>query len=87
MSDPVSDLKRELLAAAERQQGHAVPARKGHRRGFERSDVQRGGRRRRVVALVAAVLVVVVGTASAIGGVRDFILDRGFIGLPPGSDA
>jgi hypothetical protein len=39
--------------------------------------------RRRVVALVAAALVVAVGTASAIGGVRDFILDQGFIGLPP----
>ena len=39
--------------------------------------------RRRLVALAAALLVVVVGTASAIGGVRDFFLDRGFIGLPP----
>ena len=28
-------------------------------------------------------LVVVVGTASAIGGVRVFFLDKGFIGLPP----
>jgi hypothetical protein len=83
MSDPVSDLKRELLAAAERQQGHAVPARKSHRRWFEHSDVQRGGRRRRFVALAAAVLVVAVGTASAIGSVREFILDQGFVGLPP----
>ena len=39
--------------------------------------------RRGVVALVAAALIVVVGTASAIGGVRAFILDQGFIGLPP----
>jgi hypothetical protein len=29
------------------------------------------------------VLVVVAGTATAIGGVRAFILDKGFIGLPP----
>jgi hypothetical protein len=29
------------------------------------------------------VLVVVVGTVAAIGGVRAFFLDRGFIGLPP----
>jgi hypothetical protein len=83
MSDPVSDLKRELLAAAERQQGHAVSARKSHRRWFERSEVRWGGRRRRAVALAAAALVVAVGTASAFGGVRAFFLDRGFIGLPP----
>ena len=38
--------------------------------------------RRRLVALAAAVLVVVVGTATAFG-VRAFILDRGFVGLPP----
>ena len=39
--------------------------------------------RRGLVALVAAALIVVVGTAAAIGGVRAFILDRGFIGLAP----
>lgn len=43
----------------------------------------RVGRRRRVVVLAAAALVAVVGTAAAVGSVRDFILDRGFIGLPP----
>lgn len=73
MSDPVSDLKRQLLAAAARQQEQTIPAPKR----------RRGGGRRRVVALVAAVLVVAVGTASAIGSVREFILDQGFIGLPP----
>jgi hypothetical protein len=83
MSDPVRDLKRELLAAAERQQGNAVPALTSRRRWFEHSDVQRGGRRRRFVALAAAALVVAVGTASAIGSMRDFFLDGGFIGLPP----
>lgn len=80
MSDPGRHLKRELLAAAERQQEHAIPKR--HRR-HERSDAQQGHRRWRVVALAAAVLVVGVGTASAIGSVREFILDRGFTGLPP----
>jgi hypothetical protein len=39
--------------------------------------------RRGLLGLAAAALIVVVGTASAIGGVRDFILDRGFVGLPP----
>jgi hypothetical protein len=73
MSDPVSDLKRQLLVAAERQQEQTIPAPKR----------RHGGGRRRVVALVAAVLIVAVGTASAIGGVRAFILDKGFIGLPP----
>ena len=42
-----------------------------------------GPRRRRLVMLAAAALVAIVGTASAIGGVRDLVLDRGFIGLPP----
>ena len=35
------------------------------------------------MALVAAALIVVIGTASAIGGVRVFFLDQGFVGLPP----
>jgi hypothetical protein len=83
MSDPVSELKRELLAAAERQQRLTVLARKGRRRWLERLAVRQGGRRHRVVALVAAALFVGVGTASAIGGVRAFFLDRGFVGLPP----
>jgi len=43
----------------------------------------RHGRRRGVFAFVAALVIVVAGTASAIGSVREFILDRGFIGLPP----
>ena len=43
----------------------------------------RVGRRRRVVVLAAVALVAVVGTAAAVGSVRDFILDRGFICLPP----
>jgi hypothetical protein len=41
-----------------------------------------GRRRRLVVVLAAAALVVVVGTASALA-VRGFVLDKGFVGLPP----
>lgn len=47
-----------------------------------RSDVRKGHRRRFLLVLAAAILVVVVGTAAAFG-IRSFILDRGFIGLPP----
>jgi hypothetical protein len=48
-----------------------------------RADVLQRGYRRRLVVLAAAALVVGVGTASAFGTVREFFLDRGFIGLPP----
>src|SRR5262245_36176734 len=37
----------------------------------------------RMVALVAAALIVLVGTASAIGAAREFILDQGFLGFAP----
>jgi hypothetical protein len=50
---------------------------------MNRFGAHRGHRRRRVVAVAAAALVIVAGTASAFGTVRDFFLDRGFIGLPP----
>ena len=70
MSDPVSQLKQELLAAAAREHGATVLLPNSHRRW-------------RLAALAAAALVAVVGTAAAVGSVRDFILDRGFIGLPP----
>jgi hypothetical protein len=48
-----------------------------------RASVGQRRHRRRLIVLAAAALVVAVGSASAIGGVRDFFLDRGFIGLPP----
>ena len=50
-----------------------------------RSWPSRWGRpgQRRLLVLAVAALVAVVGTASAFGTVRDFFLDRGFIGLPP----
>ncbi len=76
MSDPVGELKRELLAAAERQQRYAVPAQTSRRRWLERSDVRQSGRRRRLVALAAAALVVVVGAASAFGTVRGLFGDE-----------
>jgi hypothetical protein len=50
---------------------------------LRRSGAPHGGRHRRLVVLAAAALVVFVGTVSAFGSVRDFFLDRGFIGLPP----
>jgi hypothetical protein len=37
----------------------------------------------RIVAFIAASLIVLVGTASAIGGIRELILDQGFLGLAP----
>jgi hypothetical protein len=83
MSDPVSHLRKELLAAAERQQEHAVLARNSGGTSLERSDEDQSGRRRRLVLLAAAALLIVVGSASAFGSVRDFILDHGFTGLPP----
>ncbi len=48
-----------------------------------RANVRQRRHRRRLVVLAAAALVVAVGTASAIGSVRAFFLDQGFIGLPP----
>lgn len=50
---------------------------------MSRFRAHQGRRRRRVVMLAMAALVVGVGTASAFGTVREFFLDRGFIGLPP----
>jgi hypothetical protein len=49
----------------------------------ERSRTGEGRRRRRIAVLAAASLVAVVGTASAFSTVREFVLDRGFVGLPP----
>ena len=64
MSDPVSDLKRELLAAAERQQGDTVLAPKSRRRWLERSRAVSGRRRRLVVVLAAVALATAVTTAG-----------------------
>jgi len=50
---------------------------------LSRSRADQLRRRQRAIVLAVATLVVAVGTASAIGSVRDFFLDRGFIGLPP----
>jgi hypothetical protein len=54
-----------------------------NRRGpFERSQAHPGWRRRLLVALVAVALVAA-ATTAAWAIVREFILDRGFVGLPP----
>jgi hypothetical protein len=81
MSDPVSHLRRELLAAAERQQGQTVLA-PSRRRWLERFRAVPRRRRRLVVVLAALTLATAVTTAGwAI--VREVVLDKGFIGLPP----
>ena len=64
MSDPVSHLKQELLAAAERQQGDTVLAPKSRRGWLERSRAVSGRRRRLVVVLAAVVLATAVTTAG-----------------------
>jgi len=50
---------------------------------LSRSRAHHGRHRRHLLLAAAAALVVVIGTATAIGGVRTFVLDKGFIGLPP----
>jgi hypothetical protein len=50
---------------------------------LRRSRARHGRHRRHLVLAAAAALVAVIGTATAIGGVRAFVLDKGFIGLPP----
>lgn len=82
MSDPVTHLKRELLAAAERQQQHTVLAPSSSRRWLERFRAVPGRRRRLVVVLAAVVLATAVTTAGwAI--VREVVLHESFVGLPP----
>ena len=82
MSDPVSHLKQELLAAAERQQGDTVLAPKGRRRWLERF---RGvpGRRRRLVVVLAAVALATAVTTAGWAIVHEVVRDKGFITLPP----
>ena len=80
MSDPARHLKRELLAAAERQLTVLVP--KSRRRWLERFRAVPGRRRRLVVVLAA----LAVATAAATAGwaiVREVVLEKTFIGLPP----
>ncbi len=81
MSDPVSHLKRELLAAAERQQGHTVLA-PSRRRWLERFRAV-PGRRRRLVVVLAAVAFATAVTTAGWAIVREVVLDKGFVGLPP----
>ena len=82
MSDPVSHLKQELLAAAERQQGDTVLAPKSRRRWLERARAGPGRGRRLVVVLAAVALATAVTTAGwAI--VREVVRDESLVTLPP----
>ena len=81
---PLRDLPPGRLA---QRRGHLLfeITRERESRGLARlwSTRWRRPRRRRIVVFAATALVAVVGTASAFSTVREFILDRGFIGLPP----
>jgi hypothetical protein len=52
-------------------------------RGLERSRDGRGSRRRLVAVLAAAALVLAVATATAFPAVREFVFEKGLLGLPP----
>jgi hypothetical protein len=81
MSDPVSHLKQELLAASERQQEHTVLAPKRRRRWLERFRFVASRHRRLVVVLAAVALAATVTTAGwAI--VREVVLRESSVGLP-----
>jgi hypothetical protein len=80
MSDPVIHLKRELLAAAERQQRHTVLAPKGRRRWLERF---RFAPRRRLVVVLAAVAVATAVTTAGWAIVREVVFHESVVGLPP----
>ena len=80
MSDPVSHLKQELLAAAERQQVHTVPVPKSRRRWLERF---RFAPRRRLVVVLAAVAVATAVTTAGWAIVREVVHDESFVSLPP----
>jgi hypothetical protein len=50
---------------------------------LDRYRAYRRGHRRRLAVIAALALVVVVGAAAALGTVREHVLDRGVVGLPP----
>ena len=82
MSDPVSHLKQELLAAAERRQGDTVLAPKSGPRWVERFRLIPRRRRRLVVVLAAVAFATALATAGwAI--VREVVLHESFVSLPP----
>ena len=82
---PRRDLPPGRLAQRREHLLFEITRKRGSREALVSPWPSRSGRpgRRRLLALAVAALVVTVGTASAIGSVRDFILDRGFVGLPP----
>jgi hypothetical protein len=53
------------------------------RNGSRRPERSRAGGRRRLLVALAAVVLLAAATTAAWGIVREFILDRGFVGLPP----
>src|SRR5262245_66444842 len=82
MSDPVIHLKRELLAAAERRQGHTVLAPSNSRRWLERFRVV-SGRRRRLVVVLAAVVIATAVTTAGWAIVHKVVVHESFESLPP----
>src|SRR5262245_3618133 len=82
MSDPVIHLKRELLAAAERQQRHTALAPNNSRRWLERFRAVSGRRRRLIVVLAAVVLATAVTTAGW-ALVHRVVIRESFESLPP----
>jgi hypothetical protein len=82
---PLRDLPPGRLAQRREHLLLEITRERASRNALSRPWLSRWGRpgRRRLVVLALVTLVVAVGTASAIGGVRAFFLDRGFIGLPP----
>ena len=81
MSDPVSHLKQELLAASERQQGHTVLAPKRRRRWLERFRFV-ASRHRRLVVVLAAVALATTVTTAGWAVVREVVLRESSVGLP-----
>jgi hypothetical protein len=82
MSDPVIHLKQELLAAAERQQQHTVPAPRGGRPWLERFRFV-PARRRRLVIVLAAVAVATAVTTAGWAIVHKVVTHESFESLPP----
>jgi hypothetical protein len=79
---PLRDLPPGRLAQRREHLLFQITSDRGSRARLRPSRWGTPSRRRRMLVFAAATLVVVIGTASAFG-VRAFLLDKGFIGLPP----
>jgi Tol biopolymer transport system component len=71
MSDPIRDLKQELIAAADRRQDRAAWTRR--RRWRDHVELHGKGRRQRAVVLAATAVIVAVVSTSAFATVRDLL--------------